>query len=895
MPLFCMPFLQFCLLFFASVFALLAHSDLWGQGTFTNFADPSLSSENRLYVARSAMEFGLYENAAEIYSTLLSEVGAENSSFDLDGVRMLWVKALIGSREFLLASEVLQEVPEAKRNSLYYLYGMIVDYVLEYKRPKKAILNLLKGNLKRIDASSLDEADRVWFYYFSSAVDLIEGKKSALKDSLFQARLLASTNLEQQAYFQSLMLRLEYNLQKPDSTALKQLRKLLKENQDKPQSYHYAYDYAYLLALKGEKSQAIAAINSELSKGAVRYSNFELDNLRLLKVMVLGVDSIAGRDLLYTLMQSSEDSIILEFSFQLLKQYIFKTEDAAFLETLNAFFESEQSHPLRPQFYQLKVQFSLLAVERSRTASPSQEALQLLDQLKIDAEYLLENFPGSNALAEVYQMLVYVALYQAEPQYRLAADYLSKILALSGDAAVQLELNLLIGNCYFLKGDFEVAIEFYRSALDQRDRMDQATRGSLWFRMITAQLSSDRLEDALMESLREEAESGIIAPELFLKIQWNYALFLRSKGALGEAIAALKEASRFTAVSGRSIPTLLELRFTWMLLYLEHASGELTEEALAQSDVLLERLRSLEEGQISAEALSLLLSQVSLLKAQLLLSGEDFEDAFPVLNRLQKEFPDSQAAELSFIVLADHFSNSGQFDRAESSLLELAENYPESDFAPEALLEAALNAEKRYVDNFRQSIQLLNQLVNNYPNSPLVFFALRHQGDLLRKASDFSAALSVYNSLIQRFPDHPNRYLAELSRVDCLLALSYDQADYDFKELILELERLLDLPNLPPAFQLEVYYKLSFLFSETDRADLANTLIISMMDQYLKEGLEAERISSIEGYWMSRSLFLLGKQLEASDQSEASKKIYRKIIAYNLPGAELAKQLLLEY
>ena len=45
-----------------------------------------------------------------------------------------------------------------------------------------------------------------------------------------------------------------------------------------------------------------------------------------------------------------------------------------------------------------------------------------------------------------------------------------------------------------------------------------------------------------------------------------------------------------------------------------------------------------------------------------------------------------------------------------------------------------------------------------------------------------------------------------------------------------------------------------------------------MMDQYLKEGLEAERISSIEGYWMSRSRFLLGKQLE-SDQGEAGENL----------------------
>ena len=890
---------KYSLILTTTVSALFAQSDFRVDAAYTTPSNRAVSFENRLYSARTAMDFGLFKNAADIYGALLSDAEMdaemEDASMDRDDLRMLRVKALIGSREFLSASQLLMEVSQANRDSQFYLYRMIVEYVLGYDYSKKNLLNLLKGYLKQIDVGRLAEVDQVWFYYFTSSVDLIEGKKSAIKDSLFQAGLLSSSNLEQQAYFQSLLLRLEYNLQEPDSASIKQLRKLLKANRDKPQSYHYAYDYAYLLALKGEKNQAISVINSELSKGAVRYSGFELDNLRLLKVMVLGVETIGGRDLLFTLIQSSEDSTILKFSFQLLKKYIFQTEDLAFLETLTDFFGSVESHPLRAQFYQLKAQFSLLAVERTVASPDSEEGPQALEQLRMDAEYFLENFPGSAALAEVYQMLVYVALNQAEPQYRLAADYLSKILAMSGDTSEQVELNLLIGNCYFLKGDFEVAIEFYRFALSQRHQMDQASRGRLWFRLISSQLNSNRLEDASMELVSEEAQLGYISPELFLKIQWNYALFLRAKGALSEAITVLKEATSFTTRLDRSISVLLELRFQWMLLYLEYASGEFSGRALAQTDSLLERLRSTGEGRISAEALHFLLSQVSLLKAQFLFRAGDAEAAFLVLSRLQEEFPDSQAAELSFIVLADYYSSSEQFDRAESSLVELAENYPQSEFAPEALLEAALNAEKRDSGNFRQSIQLLNQLVNNYSDSSLVFFALRHQGDLLRRASDFSAALSVYDSLIQRFPEHPNRYLAELSRVDCLLALSYDQANYDFKELILELERLLDMPNLPDAFQLEVYYKLAFLLSETDQVDLANELIISMMDQYLKQDAAVEPMATIESYWIARSLFLLAKQLATTDQKEASEKIYRSIIAYNLPGSELAKQLLLEY
>ena len=99
-----------------------------------------------------------------------------------------------------------------------------------------------------------------------------------------------------------------------------------------------------------------------------------------------------------------------------------------------------------------------------------------------------------------------------------------------------------------------------------------------------------------------------------------------------------------------------------MLLYLS-ASGELTEEALAQSDVLL-GVCALEEEQISAEAEFAF--SVQPFKGTAFVVWWDFEDAFPVLIAC-KEFPDSQAAELSFIVLADHFSNSGQFDRAESN------------------------------------------------------------------------------------------------------------------------------------------------------------------------------------------------------------------------------------
>mgnify|MGYP007000037267 len=72
-----------------------------------------------------------------------------------------------------------------------------------------------------------------------------------------------------------------------------------------------------------------------------------------------------------------------------------------------------------------------------------------------------------------------------------------------------------------------------------------------------------------------------------------------------------------------------------------------------------------------------------------------------------------------------------------------------------------------------------------------------------------------------------------LSRLDCLLALANQNTSYDFKEIIVELERLLDLPNLPKEFQLEVRYKLALILSKLDETSLANKVILSIVDDFI--------------------------------------------------------------
>ena len=887
-----MNFFQYIIIFILSSILLIAESESLLEESYKELVENSILTEKQYELANSAMAFGLFENAAEIYKSLYLARGIESPNIDQDELRFSLIKAYLGSRNFDSAISILNEIPKAQQGDQYFLYNLITQYVLNYKQSKKDILALLKRYMKQIQVENLNDGDKAWYYYFRATEELIKGKKGDLKNSLFQAKVFSESNEQRQAFFESLILRMDYNIEIPSLQTIRQLRKLLKTNENKKQAYIYSYDYAYLLSLRGERDKAIDVINGELLKGESVYSLYQLDNLRLLKVVVLGVTSVSGRDLLFTLIQSSEDNLILDLSFRLLREYIYRSDDVEFLDILSQYFQNQDTHPLRFKFYRFKAKFLLNRLEQGNGKEDEASRLLALNKLKNDAEYVLENFPGTESLEDIYRILVYVALNQPSPQYRLAADYLSRILDFSLEGLEKQKLKQLIGNLYFLNDDFEVAAEFYMAALAQEGIWHEEMRGELWFRLVTSKIKADLLTEGLIESLEKAFLAKDIPFESYLKIQWNIALYFRELGNYNKAVALINNA--LESFNTNTVPVLLDVRFKWFSLYVKYLSGFESEASIIEAQTLIDRLNQLSEGEIQEEELNLLQSQVSLIKAQFLLMNGLPDEASQVIEDLQNKFPESQASELSYIVLADYYTMLEEYNLAESYLLRLAETYPKSNYAAEALLEAALNAEKHESNEFRQSIQLLNQLINNYSDSPLVFFAMRHQGDLLRKASDFSGAVSVYDNLIQKFPDHPNRYLAELSRLDCLLALANQNTTYNYKEIIVELERLLDLPDLPEEFQLEVRYKLAFIFSKIDQLGLSNKIILSIIDDFIYSDIRTSDFSSIESYWIARSLFLLCDHHKADNKIDECKKIYRMIIYYNLPGYQLAKQLLLE-
>ena len=168
------------------------------------------------------------------------------------------------------------------------------------------------------------------------------------------------------------------------------------------------------------------------------------------------------------------------------------------------------------------------------------------------------------------------------------------------------------------------------------------------------------------------------------------------------------------------------------------------------------------------------------------------------------------------------------------------------------------------------------------------------QGDLLRKLNDFAGAQLIYQNLNYSHPEHPFRYLAELARADCLLALAGDEPKA-YQDALFILEGLIDLPQLPLDAQAEVGYKWGIALLKQGRNEEALKVFTQMTGRLLLSESTTGSFLDRGQYWLSRTLLEMGKLLKVMGDLDAAQRIYQKLIAYNLPGRAYAQDLLQQF
>jgi hypothetical protein len=823
--------------------------------------DPAalLALECKSDAADQALQSGLVVVAEDLYRELLAVSPiAEVSAAE---VRVSLAAALIAQQRFEAAGAVLEEIPAVERSDVFYLYRAVGAYG-DGANVDVAHLN---AALERVSVDRLSSVHRPWFYLLQGLSAELGGQ-AALATAAFEQALAVTSTEAQQAFFASLILRQEMLKSPADESLAAEIRVQLERLQGTAAAYPYAREYAILLYSMGRVEEALAVLDRELANARAGYGSREREQLFLLKGMLLGGDSAEGRAALRELVRSGQSREVMAIALQLLVRYA--REPAELAAFLNEMIARSEPHLLLGQMYYVRSQIAL--------ANDQADAIALAEA---DAQLLLEQFPGLSEITNVYRLLAYAALQRSPPQYRTAADILIQLRDQASDPTQLQALNRWIGDCYFLNEDYRNAVDFYQAA-----RGALEGDGSLFLRLITAELRNGQI-DAALQHLDEATFAGRVSLVDRWRAEWNVAQALQATGALQQALQRVRVLLKND--SQGAVPTALDLRLRWLEARLSLVAEEVDGLGGRVNGLLL-RIESLPEGTFSPAEAHLLWTEVLLLQADVLIRSGDSTAGLKVLTRLRNEFTQSAAAERSYLTEANYLAGISDFEAAQAALVQLASIYPNSELAPQALYEAALYCERRGAEYFADAFGVYHDLIKRYALDPLCFFARLKRGDLLRQMNDFAGAQIIYEDLINTFPGHPRRYLAELSRADCMLALA--QADgAQLSDVALALERLVDMPGLPVDFQVEAGYKWAFALMQRDARSQAQTVLTLVLGRFLLDGDAATRLGPTGRYWMSRALLDLGGLLEQGGELAEARRLYRKMVAYNLPGRHLAQ------
>lgn len=869
------PLALFCLSLFLGG-TLPAQAPLTVDRFATADMGDEIELEWRMGSAARALQSGLSGVAETIYRSLL-EKSAQISPSELATLKIGLAKALIGQGRFVAARAQLDSIQEEFQNGQYLVYLALSIYGEGDGRiDSEAFLVALE----KASSADLKAEDLPWLAMLQGLAAEFDGQ-TEIATAAYQRALELTDQPMLRSHFEGLIMRQKLLASSADEALVAELRVKIDQLEGQAAAYPFVREYAVGLYGLGRIDEATSAIEGELDNTSAGYNPYEREQLRLLKGIILGANSETGRNSLKTLILNGQNRETLGIALQLLARV--PNQDADLLSFLNVVLSRTEPHLLKGQIYYLRCQLAMKIAQQGSL----EERVGLMAIAESDARTLLDQFPGLSQITNVYRLLAYAALERQPAQYRAAADFLIQLRDQSRENQDLAEVNRLIGDCYFLNRDFANAVDFY-SAADSLE-VGSPRDGELFLRLISAQVRAGLIEQA--SQLIDQADSsGSISQSDRWRAEWNVAQALQASGELDLALQRVSLLLRDDSPS--TVPASLDIRLRWLESYLSLQAEELDGLAnrvtllLARLDTMPPQQEGADDALTPSEA-RLLKTEILLLKGSVYMREGDANAGMDVLTQLRDEYGETTAALRSYLIEAAYHGLIGDFVSAQATMTKLAEIYPQDPLAPQALFEAALYCERRGAEFYPQAVVLHNDLATQYATDPLFYYARLKQGNLLRSMNNFAGAQIVYENLINGFPAHEMRYIAELSRADCMLALAGNDFG-DLADVAVILERLLDLPNLPLDFQAEAAQKWAFALIKSGSNEKAKEVLWLSADRFIGDGEKAVALGAAGRYWLARSLLQLGEIFEKQDNLAEARKVYRQVIAYNLPGRHIA-------
>jgi tetratricopeptide (TPR) repeat protein len=817
--------------------------------------------------AGSAQALGFPSTAVTLYRSLLAAPGADTGRLTL-----LLASALLDDGDVAGAGHALDSYP-GSRGSAWHLREGLVDAHLG--RAEQA-----RAELAATHVDDLGAPEKGWFYFLEGMLADAGGEQARAAGFYGQASSSAVSDLQRARFVLA-----EEQVRLRSGGVTEDQLSADKKNADKFQGqkigYGFTREYAIALNAMGRRTQAIEVLQAALRMlpGSERS---EADHFRLMAGLIAGPASGIGRLELFELLASGTDPDQQRIALELLIRGSPSGPSRVELaERLDGLISGTPAHPILESLLLCRAQLGLAEARLGVTESAS-----LYARAEDDANALLERFPGSPLKAHAYAVLAGSAWDQR--RYRTAAGYGSKAGAELPAGPVRAQFGVLVAEAWFRAGDFQNAADAYAAAL--RAPPAGVPAGRLMFQEIQSEIEAGALDTAV-SSLDELVRDRGFDSEDRWEAEWNLA---RSLEVHGRTSAAYDRVNRLMAgAPSEGLRPDLRARMAWLQARLSF-DAKRPEETLR----LVDSLSALTRG-LSPELGNDIAGTGALLRAQANFELGRDDAAEETLRRLRADLPTSDAAVYSYIVEADRFAQQDKVIDAERLLTKLADDFPASPYAPYALYQAALQAERLGTDaNLKEAYKFLEDLVTNprYASSDLIFPARMRQGDLLRELNQFPQAQQVYELLVNNpAPSQTeDTILAQLALAECHNAQSANSpAHADSARRIFQ--DLVDRVDASPDVRVEAGYNLGVILSRTDRAKAQAVWWDDVVDAFLVRPGGPSGLGPKGRWWLARTLVDVGDLFEQEGRLEEAKHAWELVIETRLPGEALARQRLARF
>jgi hypothetical protein len=808
--------------------------------------------------ALSALQSGFPATAAVIYGGLLADpaVPAEARA----RLQQARLSALLDAGDVAEAERALAAYDGPKDSPYRLRAGLLAAH---QRRGAAA-----RAELAEVDAADLPATDRGWWHFLQALVADLDGDV-ARANAQFDAAVQASVSERQRARFLLGQAQAQLRTQAPDEARLAAMRANVEQFQGTRAGSVWVRTYATALHMLQRGAEARAVLQRQLAV-LPPTERETADQFRLLLGLIAGEDSAEGRRAFRELLRDGQRPETQRTALYALNRGTRTPDERERLRReLGELISGPRLHPIIEDLLLVRAQAAL----EDRQFNGAEE----------DARRLLDQFPGSPLKPAALGVRLAVA-WEAR-LYRTAAEIISQLRAVVPPGRERSELGVLLAEAFFRSGDFANAADAYDAALREAPQVVPA--GRLIFQRVLSDVRADRL-DAAARLLDEMAGNPAFDAENRWQAEWNLVREMQARGRVADARARVE---RLAAAEAPAVADELRVRLLWLRAKLAFDDGDAAA-AVARAAELLAGLGS---ARLDAALASEVAATTLLLQAQASLElGRDDEGA-ALLERLRTEHRATKVAVYSFIVESSRQARRGALAAAQKTLVDLVDAHPRSEYAPFALYEAAVYAERQGLDaNLRYAYERLEQLVTRYPNDDLVFYARLKQGDLLRRLNDFGAARLVYEDLINNRATHPDVLLAQAALGATLFSQGANNPG-NYEAAAAVYERIRELPSAPLDLRVEAGYMWGY--AQQRRGQTASALAIywGLADGFLLDASAGARLGPTGRYWMARALLELGQALEDAGRLDEAQRAYQLILDHDLGAAAQARAKLARF